>query len=160
MAKRRTYWIDNRIDMTIATGAAATTTMFENNPPIDIRGHTVIREVIDLYAHSNTVAGAFGTQVLDIAMGIASQEAFNAGVFPDPSTENDRPARGWLMRCCMVPSQNGVGTPITTRYQLDNRSARKILDGELYLTVNSTAGIGTSFTSRIFGLVRILMMAD
>ena len=157
MPVRQTDWVDTVLSLTVVSGASQEVSLLSGVAPVNMRGTTAIRTIIELSMHSATVAGAWGTQELNMAIGIASQEAFAAGVLPDPSTPADRPPRGWMWRSNRVISQNGVGSQVVWSLAADIRAARKIENGEVYLIVDNTAILGTAFSVRVDGLIRLLV---
>ena len=154
---RATDWNDTLINLSPTSGAQGLTTLQGSFAPEDMRGVTVIRTIVSLSMFSETIAGAYGVQRLDMAIGIASQEAFAAAVLPDPSVQADKPARGWMWRKQLCVSQNGVGTNILFSVDADIRGARKVENGEVFFVIDNTATLGTTFTVRVRGLVRLLM---
>jgi len=157
MPGRPTDWMDTLVNETVGSGTQGVVPLSTALVAADSARATVIRTIVRLYTMSTSVAGAWGTQVVDMAIGIASQEAFTASVLPDPNVDTDKPARGWLWRTRVVQFQNGVGTMIATELVADIRGARKIENGELYLIIVNSAGLGTSFSTRTTGLVRTLI---
>jgi len=87
---------------------------------------------------------------------VASQEAFIAGVLPDPSVASDKPARGWIWRDQILATQNGTNTEISKRITADIRGARKLENGELFLIADNNNHTGTVFSVNVTGLVRCL----
>jgi len=154
---RMTDWIDTVLALSIPTGGQANLSLITGAAPINMRGVTLIRTIINLNIISETTAGAWGIQQLDMAIGITSQEAFAAGTLPDPVTSGDKPSRGWIWRDSVGVSQNGVAGGVLVRVQQDIRGARKIENGELFIVCNSTARQGTTFQSQLFGVIRCLM---
>jgi len=154
---RKAFWIDNNIDLGVVSSAQLSTSLFAGTPPINVRQTTVVRMVLDLSIFSSTVAGAFGVNYFDVGIGVASQEAFFAGVFPDPN-EDERPVSGWLYRCRYVVWQNGVGTQIVREIHRDIRSGRKVYDGELFLVANNTPRVGTTASYILGGCIRVLLL--
>ena len=69
---RRTVWVDNLLDLTIANGAQDSQSLLTGTSPIDMCGTTIVRHVFDIGLFSTTVAGAWGVQLVDIAVGITS----------------------------------------------------------------------------------------
>ena len=154
---RKTFWIDKRINQSIGAGGQTSESLFEGTPPINTRQTTVVRQIIDLYMQSATVAGAWGSQIIDIGIGVISQEAATAQVFPDPNAD-ERPVSGWLFRTQCMVAQNGVGAQILYECHRDIRTGRKVYDGELTIIINSLAGPGTAFTTQVRGMVRTLLL--
>ena len=154
---RPTDWIDSRPTMEVASGSQSIDSLMTGVAPVNMRGMTVIRTIIRLGLFSNSVAGAWGVQRVDLGIGIASQEAFAAGVLPDPSTATDKPPRGWVWRSSVLVSQNGVGGQVVFNIEADIRGARKVENGEMYLIAdNLISGVGATFQVNVFGLIRQL----
>ena len=155
---RRTTWIDNLSSFVVAPGGGQQSqSLLQGVAPEDTRGTTVVRVLYDLQLHSTSVAGAWGVQALDLAFGVTSQEAFAAGVFPDPNAD-ERPVGGWMFRTRCVIAQNGAGAPILTSCKGDLRSGRKLDAGEVYVVANNSDLDGTAFTVRVTGIIRLLLM--
>ncbi len=157
MAVRQTDWVDTRIGLTIANNAQDTARVDGGSTQVVLRGTTIIRTIVSLYIVSTTVAGAWGIQELDLAIGISEREAFNAGVFPDPNVGTDKPARGWIYRTALGVSQETGGGGVVFPVRADIRGARKIESGIVYLIVTNGQLLGTSFTVQVRGIVRMLM---
>jgi len=153
---RKTDWVDTIIDLTPAPGGQDSVTLLTGLTANDMRGATLIRTILRLAYGSTTVAGAWGTSRIDIAIGIISTEAFSAGAFPDPNTAGDRPPRGWLWRTTLIASQNGIGTTIVAPIEVDIRGARKIEAGNLFMIAQNTSLLGTAFTASVGGMCRVL----
>ena len=153
---RMTDWIDTIISLDPATGGQANVSLMTGVAPVNMRGVTLIRTLVSLSFSSVSIAGVFGVQNIFMGIGITSQEAFAAGVLPDPETATDKPPRGWVYRSYQGVAQNSTGSPVLFEARADIRGARKIENGELYLIVSSTAVSGTSFTTAVRGLVRVL----
>ncbi len=157
MPARPTDWLDTRLGMTVTSGGQQNQSLMGAVTNIEARRYTCIRMFVRIECHSNSVAGAYGVQQLDIGIGITSVEAFNAGVLPDPNVDNDKPAKGWMYRTKLLVGQNGVGVNPIYSVMADVRAARKIERGELFIVVNSGSTVGTTFTMTVSGLIRCLM---
>jgi len=156
---RRTRWIDSSISFDVASGGQNTQTLFPGIGPDDLRDSTIIRIVARLYVSSISVAGAWGIQMLAMGIGVISQEAIGAGIFPDPVNPVDFPVRGWLYKGNVGLSQNGSqANPLWTELLLSLKSQRKLDTGQPILIVDSTPHAGTAFTSRVAGSVRTLVL--
>ena len=154
---RATDWVDTRLNLEVPTDNQTIGSLVTGLAPLNLRGMTVIRTIIHIGMFSNSVAGAWGVQIVDLAIGIASQDAFAAGVVPDPKAAADKPPRGWMWRTEAVVSQNGTGTPVVTYIDADIRGARKVENGEVYLVVDNTgSGQGTTFQVNVRGIIRQL----
>ena len=154
---RRTAWRDTLMETTIPTGTAINQTLLGDWTTTDTRGLTVARVIVDLYLTPQLGPIATGGQVLDLGLGLASQDSFAAGDLPDPSAEADEPIRGWLWRTRCLVVDSSV-TLLVARCTGDFRGMRKIDNGELYLKFDSTPAFGTAFTVEIAGIIRCLFM--
>ena len=153
---RPTDWVDTLVNLEVPIAGQTAGSLVTGLFPLNTRGMTVIRTIISLGMFSNTIAGAWGVMRVDLAIGIASQEAFSAGIFPDPNTATEKPPRGWMWRTERLVSQNGAGAPIVVDIEADIRGARKVENGEVYILANNTAQVGTFFQVNVLGLVRQL----
>ena len=84
---RQTRWIDTVVDQNAANGANAALSLLGGVGPVDTRGVTIIRTMVRLAFRSTSVAGAWGTQDVNIGIGIASQAAFAIGITALPTPE-------------------------------------------------------------------------
>ena len=155
---RPTDWVDTVLSLSVTSGGQANVSLITGLAPADMRGATLIRTMIRMSMSSTTIAGAWGTTQMNMGIGITDQEAFAAGVLPDPNVSGDKPARGWVWRSAMGISQdnNGSGAIIFDE-RADVRGSRKIENGELYLIVHGEPITGTTFTTKVTGLIRILI---
>ena len=155
---RSAFWIDNPISIGMTSGGQNFTSLMTGTPPIDARRATVVRMIIELGIHSESVAGAWGVNLVDLAIGVASQEAFGtAGALSDPNTD-ERPTRGWMWKTRVVAWQNGAGSAIVQYVSKDIHSGRKLYDGEPFLIGVNTASAGTTASYRCSGIVRLLLL--
>jgi len=158
MPKRASDWIDTSLNLVVASGAQGSLSLMTGVAPVNVRRQTLVRTIIGLQMNSTTVAGAWGTQIMDLGIGITSQEAFAAGALPDPVTAGDQPSRGWVFRQRRVVAQNGNGSVVLYDIQFDIRAARKLDDGECFIVIDNTAGLGTAFSVVVTGMVRQLWL--
>jgi len=157
MPVRLTDWVDTRLGMTIVSGSFQTQTLMGAVSNIESRRYTSTRTLVSLDMFSNTVGGAYGVQVADIAIGVISVEAFTANAaIPDPNVDNDKPAGGWLYRAQMHPFQNSAGAPVVTTLKADVRAGRKVDRGVMFIVITSASSVGTPFTLLARGLIRTL----
>ena len=154
---RPTDWVDTLVNLEVSSANQAVTSLMTGLAPVNTRGQTIIRTIIMLQMFSNTVAGAFGVNRIDLGIGITSQEAFAAGIVPDPGTVGDKPPRGWMWRAETLVSQNGAQAgDVITRLEADLRGARKVENGEVFLVVENNPLLGTTAQYNVRGLVRQL----
>ena len=105
-----------------------------------------------------------GGTVVDMGIGVASLEAFTAGVLPNVNVAGEVPARGWLWRDRLIAVGNSVtGPPVHdvyfgTEVHADLRAMRKVDRGVLYLSTRSSdiKVSGTYLPLALVGIVRVL----
>ncbi len=157
-ARRATDWIDTVFRSDTASGAQSLFSLMTGVAPVNVRRQTLVRTLITMDLFSTTVAGAWGTQSVDIGIGITSQEAFAAGVVADPNVSGDQPSRGWIYRTRRMVAQNSIGSPVLFHLNADIRASRKLDDGECYFVLNNTVDLGTAFTVGVGGIIRQLWL--
>ena len=152
---RTFYWIDSLLDSAIASGGQVIPSLLGALTQINTRGITIERVILDLWIIPSMLAGTNAAQILDVGIGVVTQDAVAAGAVPDPNTSADRPARGWLYRTrCLIIDSNIEPLP-AVRCTGDFRGKRKLDDGELVLVGNNTASQGTPFSVDMIGIVRV-----
>jgi len=156
---RQTSWVDTSVSISVANNGQGTIRLGTLFPEFVLsRGITIIRTVVDFGVFSETVAGAWGVSTIVWGIGVESLEAFDGGSHPSPRVMIEQPTRGWLIRAQLAVSQNGVGTVIAAREEVDLHSQRKLDNGIVFFSVTNDNVVGTAFTARIQGLVRMLVM--
>ena len=153
-----TLWVDTVFNTDVAVGAQNLTSLMTGVSSTETRfmGMTLLRTIIGLDIAPTVHDQGEGSSLVSVGIGVTSQEAFAAGVFPAPRTATDKPPRGWVFRTQELVTQNGVGTPIVTSFKADIRGARKVENGELYLIVDGTFETGATFAVNVFALIRTL----
>ena len=155
---RRTFWVDNQVNILVGSGGASNnTSLLTGTPLINVRGATIVRMLLKMAIVSTTIGGAQGVQAVDVGIGIASQESMNAGVLPDPNAD-ERPVGGWMYRTQVVAAQGAEGVPLVYPWEADIRSGRKLSDGEVFMAIANSDILGTAFSIRAVGSVRVLML--
>ena len=155
---RKTQWVDSLFDFTIANAGQDVRSLLSTLIGNDTQGMTLVRTIIELSLGPINWTGAFGTQALDMGIGMSAQEAFLAGTLPDPSTSTEFPQNGWVIRTrkgCLNPGSVSAGYELQ-KIQMDLRSQRRIDDGELYMIMDNFPGLGTAFSIQVTGIVRCL----
>jgi len=155
---RKTQWVDSLFDFTIANGGQDVRSLLSTLIGNDTQGMTLVRTIIELGLGPISWTGAFGTQALDMGIGMSAQEAFLAGTLPDPSTATEFPQNGWVVRtrkALVNPGSVSAGL-VQQHIQMDIRSQRKIDDGELYMIMDNFPGLGTAFSVQVTGIIRTL----
>ncbi len=160
MPARPTDWLDTIVGLAPTSGGALQfQSLMGAVSNIEARRYTCVRTLVRLDLQSTTVAGAWGSNIVHIGIGVVSVAALAAGAasLPNPSIANDKPALGWLYRTTVVVAQNGIGTPVVFPITADVRGSRKIDRGDLVLMIDNVAHLGTTATIQCTGLIRCLM---
>ena len=155
---RRTAWEDTLFDSTVLSGGAASPTLMVGLTRDESRGLTITRMIGELSFASNTIAGAFGNQIIDIGIAILDRDAIAASAHPDPNSVEDEPPSGWLYRNRIRVGQNGAGAPTIYVVRFDMRAQRKLNGGQVELILQSTTSTGTAFTVDFSGIIRTLVL--
>ena len=162
VSRRGRAWADFLVGHTLSTSQISFDLLADLNAPETVT-MTVVRIVGRILATPASANSALES-LLDIDMGIqvVSQEAFAAGVLPDPNTQSDYPAAGWLYRNRVgLYHQNTSGTVEGYHYPLltfDIRAARKVDRGRLVLTINKGVIDGSDQDVNLVGIVRSLAL--
>ena len=158
--RRRSAWTDSQMNTEVAEGSAGLTTDLDGTLSVaDSQGLTLTRLLIDLSFYSRVIAGAHGIQRVALGIGMCSREAFTAGVVPDPESDVEFPARGWIYRTIFAVAQNGIGAPVIQRQlTLDLRAQRRLDNGRMFLRMVNTDISGTGFDVSMTGIVRALFL--
>jgi len=164
MADRRriTQWQDNFVQLSLASGAQGNDTLVGDLDQTQIRGLTLLRTLLHIWCYPTTIGGADGAQQIDLGIGVLSREAQIGGVFPDPDTPEDAPARGWVYRdqgpvFDNTAAESFYGSPL--EFKADIRAMRKLdQSGTVSIIVDNNPVSGTAFTVRVRALVRCLYM--
>ena len=165
MVSRHVSWSDRRISgETLVAGTPILKDLLENAPTSDTL--TVVRIIGTLlfrYLISTTVMDS--TSIVDVGIGVASIEAFDAGVaaLPSPSVDTEFPPRGWLYVSSQEVAEQlhgstGESIQVTpARFSFDLRAMRKIDKGRLFLVMNNTnlvVGGAMTVTGRVRALCK------
>ncbi len=152
--RRKTTWEDTIFADSIASGAQADASLLDNILTVD-QGLTLVRTIIDLTIVPSASPTGFGAQAVDFAIGLTSQEAFAAGVLPDPNAEAEQPVTPWVYRTRVGIVQD-LDVPRPVRIQADIRGQRLIHGGELFWIIDNNILLGTAFSIHVAGLIRTL----
>ena len=160
--QRKTVWIDTLHNPVIASGGVHADTLIAAPTSTDqrIAGMTLIRTIIcHDYSYAVHDSGE-GSQIIDVGIGVTSQEAFASTILPDPNNAIDHPTRGWVYRCRhkihgFAADQAAVDVRSVYR---DIRSKRKIDNGELYIHIVNSALSGAASSIQVIGITRCLFL--
>ena len=157
-----TIWIDTPIDLAVAsggnafislmTGVSATQTRFDRM--------TLLRTIIGIDIGVTIHDSGEGSQIFACGIGITSQEAFAAGIFSDPFTATDFPARGWVWRAHYRIFGFAADQPavFSRRVELDLRGKRKLENGEAFMNFDNQPQEGVANPITPVGLIRQLWL--
>ena len=156
---RKTRWLDNFTNLTIASGGTSVQNLRGPESNIDLQGMTLTRTIMRLTMQSTTVAGAWGSMRMGIGVGVASEQALlaGAGSIPNPDDEVAYPPGGWILRDRRSVTQNGVGGQIAFDFFWDLRAQRRLVGGQPFIVIHNDADLGTAFNVKVALIVRLLM---
>ncbi len=161
--RRETRWVDQLLNISIASGASTVASLTGELGPDALSGMTLIRSIfcytVSPAAHT-LVSGSMG---IDIGLGMTQDEALAAAALPDVDTQSDYPNRGWIYRCrhIVYDSINGEGGPgnVPMTQRADVRSQRKMgQDEDIFLALVNTSLEGTGFNVRFHGIILMLYL--
>jgi len=155
----RTFWVDTLHNDVISSGGQLLATLVGQTLQ-ELRNATILRTIVcHDYSYAVHDSGE-GAQIIDVGIGITSQEAFAAGVVPDPVSAGDVPTRGWMYRCRHKLHGFAADQPavdVRTVYR-DLRGKRKLENGEAYIVIDNTASSGAASSVQVIGITRLLLM--
>ncbi len=157
-------WLDTVLNQDVANAGALVQSLMVNFTARETRisQMTLLRTIIGLDLAYTVHDAGEGSQIVSLGIGVASQEAFAAGIVADPNDGDDFPTRGWIWRASYRVFGFAADQPavFTRRIDLDMRSMRKLENGECYMNVMNTAAEGVSSTVKVSGLIRQLYMVS
>ena len=162
--RRPRAWADLKINENLASDGSQKFDLLEK-ATVNLDTITVVRLVGKLTVIPAVVADStIGVQLIQIGIGVASTEAFTAGIasLPDPNVDTEAPPRGWIYKQYETfVNQQDLGTVEAFRFpefQFDNRAMRKIDRGVLFMVMNSVDLLATATTVKVVGLIRALCL--
>ena len=160
--RRRRAWCDILINLAMTNNASIVPVdLLVDFPDVDVK--TVTRIIGDLTVFPDDRNGAIDSvQQVDVGIGVGSQEAFSAGVVPDPNVQAEYPTIGWLYITTQVLVwNNSSGTNEVAHiptWHFDIGSNRKVDKGVLWLAAHNTGADGSGLNVRMIGRVRSLCL--
>ncbi len=155
-------WIDARINSAIGSGsqAALDLTAQFTGEETRLAQMTLMRTVMRLDIAYTVHDSGEGSQRVALGLGVESQEAFAAGVHPDPDTVGDFPTRGWIYRGVWRVFGFAADQPAVdvARVDLDLRSRRKLENGLSFLVADNNPQEGVGVTVQLVGVIRQLWL--
>jgi len=157
---RRTMWEDTLLSGTLLTGVAVKQSLVGTLTGPELAGMTLTRMLFRMDLSTADEVLGTNAQTVDVGVGIASREAFTAGVLPDPDSASDEPPRGWVYRDrVMVPGRQVTSAGRTiSQFRADVRAQRKIEEGILWVQINSSVLEGAGISTWFSMLVRCLFL--
>ena len=161
MPGRRRAWADVRYGGTIlASDGFLKDDLLEEMPDTDVK--TVVRIIFDLWVMVNSSEESEGENVVDLVIGVTSQEAFIAETLPDPNAVGDYPMGGWLYAGARPVSvwhpASGMVVPVNAHFKADLRAMRKVDRGVLFAYWDNLGVQGITNPLRIYGRIRSLVL--
>ena len=158
-----TLWVDTLFADSIASGGQVVheldSTVFSVTERRFARA-TLLRTIVRLDIAPTVRDSGEGDQIVDIGIGVTSQEAFAASVVSDPATAIDFPVKGWVWRAryrSYAVSTNDQNVDII-RVDKDLRGQRKLENGRLFLVADNGANQGDATATQITGIIRALLL--
>ena len=142
----------------------------DNSVPIDLGIQqvdkdvkTAVRIIGDLSAFpDDRNAAVDGVMQVEGGIGVASEEAFTAQVVPNPNSQSEYPALGWLYVSSQIlifnNSSGTVESYLFPVWHFDIRANRKVDRGRLYYVWDNTVADATGFSTRLVGRIRTLFL--
>ena len=157
-------WIDSLRSNDIASGAQSVWTLMTGPAAVQTRfdNMTLMRTIIRLDVAAVVHDQGEGSNIHQIGIAIASQEAFAAQTLPDPNIATDYPTAGWIYRSSgrVFGFQAGVADVQVLKHDADIRSRRKLSNGEMYVIQDNIALEGTGVAITTVGLIRCLWLVS
>ena len=157
-----TVWIDTKLNDDIASGAAFNKSLMTGVSSTQTRFDrmTLLRTIIGIDVAYTVHDAGEGSQNFAAGIAVSTQEAFAAGVLPDPETETDFPRLPWVWRAAYRIFGFAADQPaiFTRRIDLDIRAKRKLDNGEAFFNAKNSALEGVATTVRVLGYIRQLWL--
>ena len=148
----------------VANGETTLVDLLEDLPVMEVK--TVSRLLVDLLMTVDATSENEGSSIMDLGIGVCSDEAFSIGntAVPDPDVTTEYPMDGWLyVATGLVSLALPTGGTVTAmhvesaHFRADLRAQRKVDRGKLYMKIQNSTLIN-GITVRIVGRVRALCL--
>jgi len=158
----RMLWIDTLLNDAVASGgqfARDLTTQFSTEET-RLAQMTLMRTIMGVDLAYTVHDAGEGSQLFALGLGVESQEAFAAGVHPDPFTTGDFPTRGWVFRGVWRVFGFAADQPavFTARIDKDIRARRKLENGLSFIVGDNLALEGAASAITVTGIIRQLWL--
>ena len=155
-------WIDTHLNSSIASGAQVDASLMTGVSATQTRFDqmTLLRTIVGIDIAYTVHDSGEGSQLVNLGIAIASQEALAAGVVADPGTSTDFPTRGWVWRAQYRIFGFAADQPAVfdRRVDLDLRAQRKLENGEAFIVIANVAHEGVATAIDVTGLIRQLWL--
>ena len=154
MANRRQMaWTTKHFDSNIASAASVILDVALDHE----RECTVARVLLDLWYDMQLTQAADTAQVIDVGIGVVTEDAFAALAVPDPNSDTDEPMEGWLyLARTNVRFEAASNTYRGGHLQADLRASRKLGRNTLMMHERNSVSEGAAVTIIRRGIVRVL----
>ena len=158
----KTLWVDTLHNLVVAEAGQTFTSLMTGlaSAATRLEGMTLLRTICRWDIAFTVHDSGEGSQMVDIGLGVTSQEAMTVGVIPDPNSDTDYPTRGWIYRGRWRVFGFAADDPAidVARIDLDLRSRRRLDNGEAYLVANNNNVDGSSSSISVVGVTRQLWL--
>ena len=156
--RRRQWWTTNH-NAGLAVGESFVD-LLQNLPETEQMGCTVTRIIMDMWYSPGFGVTSDSGMLIDIGIGIISEESFDASVMPDPGSNAEEPVTGWMYKARSVSRVDVTrGDILHGHLAADLRAQRKMGNRAKLTLITEIAGQeGATFTVRQTGLVRVLCL--
>jgi len=160
--RRPRTWNDVRVNQIVAAGGSSVPVdLGINLAARDVK--TVVRIILDLCVFPDDRNAAIdGVAQIECGIGVASLEAFTAQVVPNPRSQSEYPALGWLYvnsRCLIFNNSSGtIESWDFPQWHADIRANRKVDKGRLYFTWDNTTADAAGISVTMVGRIRSLFL--
>ena len=157
--RRTTAWDDEFVSLSLANATAGNQLLVQNVADPEKRGCTLVRMIVGIDVMVNQPGTVSGKQLITVGIGLVSDDAFSAGVFPENNVADDFPVGGWIYRAQRIIWDETLGSGVgvdKVRFEADLRAQRKLARSSVFLQVHNGAHEGSTFSVFATGLVRAL----
>ncbi len=158
----RTMWIDTLYSQDIGSGATFVQSLMTGQTVSETRlvQMTLMRTIVRLDLAPVVMDSGEGSQLVDIGIGVDTQESVASGAVPLPNVAGNFPVRGWVFRARYRVWATAADRAVVVWREIDKdlRARRKLDNGESYVAVVNTGSEGTATTIRMTGLIRQLWL--
>ena len=157
-------WIDTIINPAVASGGTLLQSLMTGVSAAETRlsQMTLLRTIIGLDISHTVHDSGEGSQLADVGIAVASQEAFLLGSVSDPGTSGEHPTRGWVWRSRYRIWGFAADQPtiFTRRIDLDIRAMRKLENGESFMRMDNAPSEGVAGSISFTGIIRQLWLVS